>query len=239
MLALPSTITTTSQNAGMYAPPAALGPKRRHTCGIVPAHLHLVVEDAPRAAAAGEHLDLVGDARARRVDQVEHRHAERDAVSLMRRIFSTVRSPHEPAFTVESLAMMATGRPATWPVPVTTPSAGRPRPSRWRAGRPRRSCPRRRGADALAREELAPGGRGLVVAGAPPRSMRARAAATESAVEGASGAAEEVAADEAAGAGEAAAEGAAAGSAGGVEPVAGPAGCAFTLGERTPAARRL
>ncbi len=29
----------------------------------------------------------------------------------MRRIFSTVRRPHEPAFTVESLAMMATGAP--------------------------------------------------------------------------------------------------------------------------------
>src|ERR1019366_925580 len=36
MLALPSTITTTSQNAGMYAPPAALGPKSRHTWGTCP-----------------------------------------------------------------------------------------------------------------------------------------------------------------------------------------------------------
>ena len=35
--------------------------------------LHLVVEDPARAAAAGEHLDLVGDARAGRVDQVDHR----------------------------------------------------------------------------------------------------------------------------------------------------------------------
>ncbi len=43
----------------------------------LPAHLHLVVEDAPRAAPAREHLDLVGDARARAVDQVEHRHARR------------------------------------------------------------------------------------------------------------------------------------------------------------------
>src|SRR4051794_16264005 len=30
--ALPSTITTTSQNAGMYAPPAADGPNSAHTC---------------------------------------------------------------------------------------------------------------------------------------------------------------------------------------------------------------
>ncbi len=36
MLALFSTITTMSQNAGMYAPPAAEGPKRRQTCGICP-----------------------------------------------------------------------------------------------------------------------------------------------------------------------------------------------------------
>jgi hypothetical protein len=36
MLALPSTITTTSQNAGMYAPPAADGPNKRQICGIWP-----------------------------------------------------------------------------------------------------------------------------------------------------------------------------------------------------------
>ena len=42
----------------------------------------------------------------------------------MRRIFSTVRRPHEPAFTVESLAMMQTVRPSIVAVPVTTPSAG-------------------------------------------------------------------------------------------------------------------
>src|SRR5437763_1052436 len=43
----------------------------------------------------------------------------------MRKIFSTVRRPHEPAFTVESFAMIATVRPAIFPVPVTTPSAGK------------------------------------------------------------------------------------------------------------------
>ncbi len=36
MLALPSTMMTTSQNAGMYAPPAALGPKSRQICGTCP-----------------------------------------------------------------------------------------------------------------------------------------------------------------------------------------------------------
>src|SRR3712207_684633 len=45
---------------------------------------------------------------------------------MIRMIFSTVRAPHEPAFTVESLAMSATGRPSTVAVPVITPSAGRP-----------------------------------------------------------------------------------------------------------------
>jgi hypothetical protein len=34
--ALPSRITTTSQKAGMYAPPAALGPSSTHTCGTLP-----------------------------------------------------------------------------------------------------------------------------------------------------------------------------------------------------------
>ena len=36
MLALPSTITTTSQNAGMYAPPAADGPNSKQICGTRP-----------------------------------------------------------------------------------------------------------------------------------------------------------------------------------------------------------
>src|SRR2546423_4435792 len=46
--------------------------------------------------------------------------------SVKRMIFSTVRAPHEPAFTVVSLATTHTGRPSTMPVPVTTPSAGSP-----------------------------------------------------------------------------------------------------------------
>ena len=39
-------------------------------------------------------------------------------------IFSTVRRPQDPAFTVESLAITATRRPATFARPVITPSAG-------------------------------------------------------------------------------------------------------------------
>jgi hypothetical protein len=34
--ALPSRMITTSQKAGMYAPPAALGPNSTHTCGTTP-----------------------------------------------------------------------------------------------------------------------------------------------------------------------------------------------------------
>jgi hypothetical protein len=39
MLALPSTMKTTSQKAGMYAPPAAEGPKSRQICGTIPESL--------------------------------------------------------------------------------------------------------------------------------------------------------------------------------------------------------
>ena len=48
------------------------------------------------------------------------------ARSWMRRIFSTVFGPHEPAFTVGSLAISAAGRPSIVPTPVTTPSAPSP-----------------------------------------------------------------------------------------------------------------
>src|SRR4051795_3789687 len=41
-------------------------------------------------------------------------------------IFSTVFGPQEPALTVGSFAMIATGRPAIVPRPVTTPSAPKP-----------------------------------------------------------------------------------------------------------------
>src|SRR5215212_725769 len=44
----------------------------------------------------------------------------------MRMIFSTVFGPQEPAFTVGSLAIRATGRPPTVAMPVTTPSAPKP-----------------------------------------------------------------------------------------------------------------
>ena len=48
------------------------------------------------------------------------------AFSMIRMIFSTVRAPQEPALTVESFAISATGRPPIVAVPVITPSAGSP-----------------------------------------------------------------------------------------------------------------
>src|SRR3954451_24995852 len=50
------------------------------------------------------------------------------AYSVTRTIFSTVLAPHEPAFTVGSLATTQTARPSIVPTPVTTPSAGRSSP---------------------------------------------------------------------------------------------------------------
>ena len=48
--ALPSRMITTSQKAGMYAPPAADGPKSTHTCGTTPESLTSVwkIRPAPR-----------------------------------------------------------------------------------------------------------------------------------------------------------------------------------------------
>ncbi len=48
------------------------------------------------------------------------------AASDARTIFSTVRAPHDPAFTIGSLATMIAGTPSIDPRPVTTPSAGSP-----------------------------------------------------------------------------------------------------------------
>ena len=51
--ALPSTITTTSQNAGMYAPPAALGPNSRQICGTMPLMCTWVLKMRPAPRRPG------------------------------------------------------------------------------------------------------------------------------------------------------------------------------------------
>ena len=167
MLALPSTMTTTSQNAGMYAPPAADGPNSRQICGTMPRQLHLVVEDAPRAAPAREHLDLIGDARAGRVDQVEERHAQPlggllDAEDLLDRALAPRAGLHGRV-----VGHDATVRPSIRADAGDHAVGGQLRSAaRWRARRPRRTSPRRAAARcARARR-----------ASSPPRSSRGRRA---------------------------------------------------------------
>ncbi len=49
---------------------------------------------------------------------------QRMAISCARSILVIVSGHHDPAFTVASLATITTSRPATVPIPVTTPAAG-------------------------------------------------------------------------------------------------------------------
>src|SRR6516165_6273282 len=97
---------------------------------------------------------------------------------MMRMIFSTVRAPQDPALTVESLAISATGLPSIVAVPVITPSAGSPS-ARTLAYRPSsvklpssvssRIRSRAKSLPAFAADSW--------YFGAPPRSMPARTAA--------------------------------------------------------------
>ena len=52
--------------------------------------------------------------------------SSRSATSVIRMIFSTVRAPQDPAFTLGSFATTRAARPWTKPRPVITPSAGSP-----------------------------------------------------------------------------------------------------------------
>ncbi len=124
--ALPSTMTTTSQNDGMYAPPAALGPNRQQICGTFPDSATWLwkIRPAPRRPGNSSTWSVI---RAPALSTNQNSgSSSRSAISVVRTIFSTVRAPHEPAFTVGSLATTSAGRPSTRPRPVTTPSAGRP-----------------------------------------------------------------------------------------------------------------
>ena len=106
------------------------------------------MEDPPGAAAAGEHLHLVGDPRAGRVDQVDHRQLERAAPAPGSGGSSRPSSgPTSPALTVGSLAISAdlaaadqrqAGDDAVGAEALLRPS--------WRAAPPRRTTPGRRAA---------------------------------------------------------------------------------------------
>src|SRR5699024_4936916 len=122
--ALPLTIATTSQKAGMYAPPAADGPNNKHIYGTRPNSLIRLWKMRPAPLRPGNISTL----------SVIRTHPESTkynigisnfaAVSWMRIIFSTVLFPQEPALTVESLANTQTFLPLILQIPVTTPSAG-------------------------------------------------------------------------------------------------------------------
>ena len=116
---------TMSQNDGMYAPPAALGPNRQQICGTLPDSATWLgkIRPAPRRPGNRSTWSVIR-APAESMNQ-KIGSSSRSATSVIRMIFSTVRAPQEPALTVGSLATTSAGRPSTRPRPVTTPSAGR------------------------------------------------------------------------------------------------------------------
>ncbi|MEZ5372119.1 MAG: hypothetical protein R2704_05190 [Microthrixaceae bacterium] len=66
--ALPSTMITRSQKAGMYAPPAADGPKSAQACGTRPDSFTWLWKMRP-ASSPRKQLHLVGDAGTGGIDQ--------------------------------------------------------------------------------------------------------------------------------------------------------------------------
>ena len=116
---------TMSANAGMYAPPAADGPKRQQICGVLPDSATWLAKMRPAPRRPGKRSTWsVIRAPAESMNQ-KIGSSEASARSVTRIIFSTVRAPHEPALTLQSLATTRAARPSTSPWPVTTPSAGR------------------------------------------------------------------------------------------------------------------
>ena len=113
--ALPSTIPTQSQNAGMYAPPAADGPNRQHICGTRPESrtCRWKIADAPRWPGKKPSASVSRPPAESTRKKTGSR--SRSARSRMRICFSNVRPPHEPALTDKSCAMTATRRPSTRP----------------------------------------------------------------------------------------------------------------------------
>ena len=74
--ALPSRMMTTSQNAGMYAPPAALGPNSTHTCGTTPDIRTWLKKIRPAPRRPGNICTCWSMRAPGRVDEVDQRHAE-------------------------------------------------------------------------------------------------------------------------------------------------------------------
>src|SRR3954462_11196707 len=107
--ALPSTMITMSQNAGMYAPPAADGPNRQQICGTLPDSATWLwkIRPAPRRPGNSWTWSVI---RAPAEPPSQNTgNSERRAASVARTIFSTVRAPHDPALTVGSFAITIAG----------------------------------------------------------------------------------------------------------------------------------
>ena len=96
----------------------------------------VVAKDAAEVVLVGKDLVLQRQEHAGRIDEIDQRQPIRASRSAGPAAPScTVMGKNAPAFTVASLAMSMTRRPATMPMPETTPAAG--------AGPSRRTCPTR------------------------------------------------------------------------------------------------
>ena len=112
---------TKSVRAGMYAVPAAQWPSSAPTWGTTPESTTCSRNNAPAPANVEPDVDWM------RAPPLSSRYTRgmrsRSTSSRMRAVFCSPTPPIDPAMTVKSYAMIATRRPPTLPIPVTTPSA--------------------------------------------------------------------------------------------------------------------
>ena len=118
-------MNTTSQNAGDVGAAGGRRPEQAADLGHPARQPHLVVEDAAGAPAAGEQLDLVGDAGPGRVDQPEDRQLVAQGVlGEAHDLLDRARAPR-PGLHRRVVGHHAHRAAVDRPTPVTTPSAGR------------------------------------------------------------------------------------------------------------------
>ena len=86
----------------------------------------VVAKDAAEVVFVGKDLVLQRQKDAGRIDQVDSGRRLSRAIRWARSTFLAVVGKKAPALTVASLAMIMSRRPATWPMPETTPAAGAP-----------------------------------------------------------------------------------------------------------------
>ena len=126
MKLVPSTMRITSLSAGRYAPPAMHCPITAEICGIL--NWRRMRAQLWKIRAPPYLPGNVPCCSGRNTPAESTRYTigmpQRIAASWMRSTFETVSGNQLPAFTVASLAITATCRPPTRPIPVTTPAAG-------------------------------------------------------------------------------------------------------------------